>query len=383
MFAVALVLAAPTPSASGAAFDAFKATFGKSYASREEPLRVAHFEQTLREIDAVNRAALGWTAGVNEFADLSWAEFKRDVLMLPQNCSATRRAGRTTHASRLAAPPAIDWRDYGALNAVKNQRSCGSCWTFSTSGCLESHVFLKTGHMPNISEQQLVDCAGAFHNNGCNGGLPSQAFEYIISAGGIDSEAAYPCAHGRRRGAHGLGEMALTGVHASPALVRAGTPPRRATRASTRLARPASSQRCATWSTSPRRTRRSSSTPSARSGPSRSPLRSPRISACTSQASAALRALAPRRSAARGAQAHAPHRRPRAPGVYDGVCHDDSQHVNHAVVAVGYGATEDGAPYWTVRNSWGVGWGERGHFRIARGANKCGLADCASYPIVA
>lgn len=69
-------------------------------------------------------------------------------------------------------------------------------------------------------------------------------------------------------------------------------------------------------------------------------------------------------------------------GVYDGVCHDDSQHVNHAVVAVGYGQTDDGAPYWIVRNSWSAKWGENGYFRIARGVNKCGIADCASYPIV-
>ncbi|KAG8468586.1 hypothetical protein KFE25_013669 [Diacronema lutheri] len=323
MFAVALVLAAPTPSASGAAFDAFKATFGKSYASREEPLRVAHFEQTLREIDAVNRAALGWTAGVNEFADLSWAEFKRDVLMLPQNCSATRRAGRTTHASRLAAPPAIDWRDYGALNAVKNQRSCGSCWTFSTSGCLESHVFLKTGHMPNISEQQLVDCAGAFHNNGCNGGLPSQAFEYIISAGGIDSEAAYP--YTAKTGDTCLYKAGAAGVVAKVRDVVNITEKDEA------------------------------------------------------ELEYAVGTIGPVSIAFEVAEDFRLYKS----GVYDGVCHDDSQHVNHAVVAVGYGATEDGAPYWTVRNSWGVGWGERGHFRIARGANKCGLADCASYPIVA
>lgn len=30
-----------------------------------------------------------------------------------------------------------------------------------------------------FSEQQLVDCAGDFANNGCKGGLPGQAFEYI------------------------------------------------------------------------------------------------------------------------------------------------------------------------------------------------------------
>lgn len=69
-------------------------------------------------------------------------------------------------------------------------------------------------------------------------------------------------------------------------------------------------------------------------------------------------------------------------GVYDGVCHQDTQHVNHAVVAVGYGTSDDGAPYWTIRNSWGTGWGEAGHFRMARGKNKCGIAVCASYPLV-
>lgn len=188
----------PTPDTSAVAFAEFKKAYGKVYSSsHEEARRLARFDATLREIEAHNAAGRSWTAGVNQFADMDWAEFKRSVLMTPQNCSATRRAhapasSAVRHVKRLTAPPAIDWRDYSALNAVKNQASCGSCWTFSTSGCLESHVFLKTGSMPNISEQQLVDCAGAFNNNGCNGGLPSQAYEYIRYAGGIDSEAAYP-----------------------------------------------------------------------------------------------------------------------------------------------------------------------------------------------
>jgi len=38
----------------------------------------------------------------------------------------------------------------------------------------------------------LVDCAGDFDNFGCNGGLPSHAFEYIHYAGGISTEEAYP-----------------------------------------------------------------------------------------------------------------------------------------------------------------------------------------------
>jgi len=49
--------------------------------------------------------------------------------------------------------------------------------------------------------------------------------------------------------------------------------------------------------------------------------------------------------------------------------------VDHCVQAVGYTATT-----WTIRNSWGSGWGESGFMRIARGKDLCLISDYVTYP---
>ncbi|EES99155.1 Cathepsin B precursor [Giardia duodenalis ATCC 50581] len=47
----------------------------------------------------------------------------------------------------------------------------------------------------------------------------------------------------------------------------------------------------------------------------------------------------------------------------------------HALEMVGYGTTDDGTDYWTIKNSWGSDWGEDGYFRIVRGVNECRIED--------
>lgn len=43
----------------------------------------------------------------------------------------------------------------------------------------------------------------------------------------------------------------------------------------------------------------------------------------------------------------------------------------HAVNIVGYGTSDDGLDYWTVKNSYGPDWGNKGHFNILRDNNGC------------
>merc|ERR1719238_169892 len=132
---------------------------------------------------------LGYEVGVNQFADMTNAEFKRTMTGL--NALQKKSQDNVAVLDESAAPASVDWVAKGAVTPVKNQGQCGSCWAFSTTGSTEGANFLKTGKLESFSEQELVDCAGSFGNQGCNGGLMDDGFKYIESKGDV-LEATYP-----------------------------------------------------------------------------------------------------------------------------------------------------------------------------------------------
>lgn len=159
--------------------------------------RRAIFEGKIRKIISHNAdQSQTWKKGINSYTDMTHDEFRSYYHLVGDNqeCSATYRpaAAQSVESILRDMPSHWDWRQFNAVTPVKDQGNCGSCWTFSTIGTIEAHFMMKYGQFRNLSEQQLVDCAGDFDNDGCDGGLPSHAFEYLKYAGGLTTEAQYP-----------------------------------------------------------------------------------------------------------------------------------------------------------------------------------------------
>jgi len=170
----------------------WKQTHNKVYSSAgEESARFAIFLESMKRVEQRNQKAANPVFGLTKFSDLTQAEFETTFLgYVPSNTNQPR----TLLPKGPQAPTSFDWRTKGKVTDVKDQGQCGSCWAFSVTENVESMWMIAkditSSSMSPLAPQEIVDCDNS--DSGCNGGDPPTAYQYIQSAGGMETEADYP-----------------------------------------------------------------------------------------------------------------------------------------------------------------------------------------------
>ncbi|CAM0907964.1 unnamed protein product [Alopecurus aequalis] len=144
------------------------AKYGRTYNDvAEKARRLEVFKANMVFIESVNAANDKFWLEANQFADMTNDEFRATHTGYKQSVSGSKGRKMTgfryANVSLDALPTSVDWRTKGAVTPIKNQGKC---------------------------EQELVDCDTS--DNGCEGGLMDNAFEFIIENGGLTTESNYP-----------------------------------------------------------------------------------------------------------------------------------------------------------------------------------------------
>ncbi|PIA57078.1 hypothetical protein AQUCO_00600066v1 [Aquilegia coerulea] len=301
-------------------FTNFLTKFGKTYADEaEHAYRFSVFKSNLRRAKRHQTADPTAVHGITQFSDLTPSEFRKSFLGL-KKLKFPIDAQKAPILPTNGLPTEFDWRDHGAVTPG----SCGSCWSFSTTGALEGAHFLSTGDLVSLSEQQLVDCdhecdpeEASECDAGCNGGLMNSALEYTLKAGGLQLEKDYPYT-----GKDGKCKFDKTKIAASVANFSV-------------------------------------------------------VSLDEDQIAANLVKNGPLAVGINAAYMQTYIKGVSCPYLCS------KRRIDHAILLVGYGSGY--APirlkdkeYWVLKNSWGESWGEEGYYKICRGYNTCGVDSMVS-----
>jgi len=166
----------------GYTWEEHKKTHGLKYTADEDKVRKGYFDQHDAFIKAHNAAGHKSTLAHNHFSHMSDDEKKQWTGLLPRKHD-DEPTGVSERCDDSSTPATLDWRNVNGtsyLTPVKNQGGCGSCWIFSGTCSMESRWAIKNKvPVPNLSEQNVVDCCGW---SGCAGGFPEWTWDYIASA---------------------------------------------------------------------------------------------------------------------------------------------------------------------------------------------------------
>lgn len=243
------------------------------------------------------------------------------TVKVPEHAKNRPKSEAPSRRRRQAVPASYDARTLGLVGPVLNQGNCGSCWTFSATGAMEGAIKKKTGTLPSLSQQNLVDCVTA--SSGCNGGWMIDAYNYDKSNGGVDNSTVYTY---------------LAKQQASCKYTKTGN--------------------VLPTMTSSNYTNQGDETDL------KNQLFARGVIAVAVQA---------------GTTAFQNY----VGGIYSCTNYTGVDH-GVLLVGYGSNTTS-GQDYWIVKNSWGTSWGEQGYFRVLRNQGSslaCGIPDYANYPII-
>jgi len=321
-------------------FDDYIAKFNKGYisGSDEYEYRLKTFIKGLQRIKNDQENSPSSVHVVNKFTDQTDNEIHDNLGFMSLSPGDVDRACLGKNAPPLDSiniPDTVDWRthDPPVVTKVRDQHKpvyCGSCWAFSATGNLEGQWALAGNPLVSLSEQSIIDCSKGccdhdgdhVCNNGCKGGWQFVAWDDMIKYGGLPSFDDYP--YTARDGTCRMSNMKPVAKIANFTCI---------TKEDSDGANP---KDMATWC--------------ANNGPMSIAMD---VSSMMSYKS----------------------------GIWN-PSRCSNTNLGHALLIVGYG-TENGTPYWIIKNSWGTDWGEAGYLRMVRGKKKCGVAMAVSSAIVA
>lgn len=167
----------------------------QQYEPQEHEHRYNIFKKNIDHIERHNAGNATYKFGLGPFTDWTSHEFKK-MVGGPMKITPEHKRN-VVHLDTSNLADAVDWstKSCGSGNCVtpvKNQGKCGSCWSFSSTGEIESRTAIKTGKLVSLSEQELMDCSKPEGNKGCNGGLMDYAFKYVVKNGGLCLDSDYP-----------------------------------------------------------------------------------------------------------------------------------------------------------------------------------------------
>jgi len=295
-------------------FTEFLKLHGVQYGDGELSLRQAYYQETLEAVRAQNaKESRSWKARVNKFAAFSPEE--KDALLGYVRGRPSDLVTPRAVPIKKDFPAAVDWRS--KATAVKNQAGCGSCWAFAAASVIESHLFIESDTLLQLSPQQLTSCTPnpqeCGGQGGCQGATAQLAFNYTIEHG-IAEDAVWPYTSGSGHDGtcYDIAGMRMP-IASIDNYVQVTQNSESALMEAVQHGPVAVSVTASDWSI----------------------------------------------------YGH---------GIFDG-CSTTRPIINHAVVLMGYGYDDSlGKHYWLVRNSWGSHWGEHGYIRLMRfpGNEPCG-----------